>query len=300
MYIDSVTGILLAVPNISTGRSSAILRSFSDAAVGRGVTLLDSSSDVDHDRSVVTLAGRQGVLAVAVAAAVGTAVESIDLSANRGVHPHVGVVDVAPIVYLDRESRGAACAEALVLGSLIGDELGLPVFLYGEISGGRSRSELRRGGAAGLGDRVGKGLVKPDFGPSKMDSAAGATLVAARPPLVALNFVLEPTARLEHAKAAAAEIRETEGGGFVGVRALGLELQEQGLIQVSCNIEDHHAVSIAEILGRIESHSAVSHGELIGLAPEAEISELIGLLAMPGLDPEKRSIEGSLRLSGID
>ena len=114
---------------------------------------------------------------------------------QRGSHPHVGALDVAPVVYLDAARRGAACAAALVVGEELG-RAGLPVFLYGELAGGRSRAELRHGGLAALTERIAAAELKPDFGPPRPDPRTGATLVGARPPLVAFNLELASPATL--------------------------------------------------------------------------------------------------------
>jgi glutamate formiminotransferase / 5-formyltetrahydrofolate cyclo-ligase len=200
---------LLAVPNVSEGRDRATIDEVARAFSCAGARLLDVHSDPDHHRSVFTLAGEPGRLAHAVLAGTRTAVASVDLSAHDGIHPRVGAVDVAPIVYLDRADRGSACAEALVLADLLGAELALPVFLYGELAQGRTRAELRRGGPAALANRVASGELRPDFGPPTVDPEQGAVLVAARPPLVAFNVELAPPATLEVARAIAARIRES-------------------------------------------------------------------------------------------
>ena len=163
-------------------------------------------------------------LAQAVLSGAAEAIRRVDLAAHEGIHPRVGAVDVAPIVYLDPGDRGAACAEALVLGDLLGDELELPVFLYGELAQGRTRAELRRGGPAALAKRIQSGELRPDFGPNELHPTAGAVLVAARPPLVAFNVELAPPATLEDAKAIAARIREGGPEGLESVRAIGLWL----------------------------------------------------------------------------
>ena len=150
------------------------------AAGTGGVRLLDVHSDGDHHRTVFTLAGRPGDLADALLRGAKETVEHIDIGDGRGEHPHVGAVDVAPIVYLDARARGAACVEALVVADRIGEELSVPVLLYGELSGGRTRAELRRGGSARLRERIETGELRPDFGPARLHPSAGATLVAAR------------------------------------------------------------------------------------------------------------------------
>src|SRR3954447_24229073 len=139
----------MAVPNVSEGRDPARIAAIG-AAFGPGARLLDTHSDPDHGRSVFTLAAPQGELARALVNGARAAVENIDLTRHAGEHPHVGAIDVAPVVYRGPEQRGAACAEALTAAALLADELGLPVYLYGELAGGRERHELRRGGLGSL------------------------------------------------------------------------------------------------------------------------------------------------------
>src|SRR4051794_34803221 len=135
----------MAVPNVSEGRDARSIAAIGQAFAS-GARLLDTHSDPDHGRSVYTLAAPQGQLARALVEGARAAVARIDLTRHRGDHPHVGALDVAPVVYRGPEQRGAACAEALTAAALLADELGLPVYLYGELAGGRERHELRRGG----------------------------------------------------------------------------------------------------------------------------------------------------------
>lgn len=231
--------ILLAVPNLST----------SDPAIAAeaGPRAVDVHRDDDHGRTVLTLAGDDLLDQVVLAARV--AVERIDLRTQTGQHPRVGVIDVAPVVFTEPEDRGAACAQALVLADRLGEEAGLPVFLYGLLAGGRTRAQLRLGGVH---------EAPPDFGPPEIDPCRGAVLVAARPPLVAFNLELASG----DAKAVARAIR---GGPL---RALGMVIRD-GVEQVSCNVEDHRALPLAELLARVEAHAPVSAAELVGLAPAA-------------------------------
>jgi len=140
---------LLAVPNVSEGRDLDVLDAIGAAFEAGGARLLDRHEDADHHRAVFTLAGGPGALAAAVLHGAREALARIDLTRHAGEHPRVGAIDVAPIVYLDDASRGAACAEALVLADLLG-RVGLPVYLYGALAGGRTRAELRRGGPQAL------------------------------------------------------------------------------------------------------------------------------------------------------
>lgn len=257
---------LLGIPNVSEGRDRAAIDAIAKAFDAR---LLDVHTDPDHHRTVFTLAGEPGGLAQAVLSGAAEAVRQVDLGAHEGIHPRVGAVDVAPIVYLDPGDRGVACAEALVLGDRLGHELELPVFLYGELAQGRTRAELRRGGPAALANRIQSGELRPDFGPKELHPTAGAVLVAARPPLVAFNVELAPPATLEDAKAIAARIREGGPEGLESVRAIGLWLSARDVAQVSTNVEDHRATPLVRVIDAIARHATPSQAELVGLAPRA-------------------------------
>jgi glutamate formiminotransferase len=260
--------VLVAVPNVSEGRDEETLDAIGAAFAAGGARLLDRHADPDHHRAVYTLAAPPGTLHEALAAGAREAIARIDLTRHAGLHPHVGAVDIAPVVNATAQQRGAAAAEALVLADALG-ELGLPVFLYGALAGGRARAELRAGGTAGLAQRMADGL-RPDFGPATLHPTAGATLVAARPPLVAFNLELGPQATGADARAIARAIREGGAEGLPGLRAIGLTLAARGdVAQVSCNVEDHRALPLARLLEAVERHAPVAEAELVGLAPDA-------------------------------
>jgi glutamate formiminotransferase / 5-formyltetrahydrofolate cyclo-ligase len=312
------TRILLAVPNVSEGRDPATIEAIgaafashdgdADAAGVAGVRLLDVHSDADHHRSVFTLAGGPTQLADSLLQGAQSAVERIDVMARAngaaseaGAHPHVGAIDVVPLVYLNSEARGAACAEALVVADRIGEQLGVPVFLYGELAGGGTRStraELRRGGVAGLAARMAApagapGARRPDFGPSRMHPSAGATLVAAREPLVAFNLQLRAPAGVADAHRIAALIRDGGEHGLPGVRAIGVALGE-GVAQVSMNVERPLELSLAEVVEAVSKHAPVASAELVGLAPRAALAGFPEELVPPGFDPARHVIENAL------
>jgi glutamate formiminotransferase len=228
--------------------------------------VLDVHADADHHRAVFTLAGEPGDLHRALIAGARVAIERIDLGAHAGVHPRVGALDVAPIVHRTEAERGAACAEALLLGHRLGRDLGLPVYLYGALAGGRARAALRRPGALDQ--------LAPDYGPRTPHATAGATLVAARAPLVAFNVELAPPATLADAKRIAALIREGGEEGLPGVRALGLQLASNGLVQISTNVEDPARATAGMVVAAVERHAEVSGAELVGLAPAAAIADV--------------------------
>ncbi len=332
--------ILLAVPNVSEGRDAATVAAIAAAFAGRssiggeigqepvggpapalrpgGVRLLDVHADSDHHRAVFTLAGPPGALADALLGGARAALERIDVMtgpstsgrSEAGQHPHVGAVDVVPVVYLEEGARGAACAEALVVADRIGEELSVPVFLYGALAGGRARAELRRGGARGLAERIGAGL-RADFGPAAMHVRAGATLVAARPPLVAFNLQLAPGATVADARRIAGLIREGGEEGLVGLRAIGVELRrassdrsaadatpgtpaEGAVGQVSMNVERPAELPLARVVQAVRRHAEVASGELVGLAPRAALEGFPEEVPLPGFDPARHLIENAL------
>jgi glutamate formiminotransferase len=264
---------LLAVPNVSEGRDAATLAAIR-AAFGDGV--LDVHTDPDHHRTVFTIAGEPGELAAAVLRGADVALRRIDLTAHEGVHPRVGALDVAPIVHLTDGDRGAAVAEALVLADELGRR-GVPVHLYNELGGGRTRAQLRRDITA----------FTPDFGPDALHATAGATLVTARPPLVAFNVIVD--APLETARAIAARIREGGPEGLPSVRALGVPVA--GGAQVTTNIEDHRASTPAQVVAAVARHAPVLRAELVALAPQAAFRDWPGDVE---IDPI-RTIEAALR-----
>jgi glutamate formiminotransferase len=277
---------LLAYPNVSDGRDGETI-----AAVARafGPALLDVHSDPDHHRSAFTLAAPPGELAATVVAGAAEAVARIAIDAHDGVHPRVGVLDVAPIVHVDPADRGAACAEALVLADRLASELGLPILLYGALAGGRTRAELRRGGPQELARRITAGELTPDFAPAGWTRAAplhltaGATLVAARPPLIAFNLLLADGVTLQAARATAAAIREGGRDGLPAVRAIGLWLDSQGRAQVSTNLDDWSATSPAQVTAAVAAHVAIAEAELVGLAPRAAFADFPDTVALTGL-----------------
>jgi glutamate formiminotransferase / 5-formyltetrahydrofolate cyclo-ligase len=257
---------LVAVPNVSEGRDETVLDAIG-AAFATHAAVLHRSADEDHHRSVFFLSGEPGRLHRALAAGAAEAAARIDLRSHAGLHPRVGALDVAPVVFLEECDRGVAIAEALLAADAIGAE-GIPVFLYGELAGGRTRAELRRGGPEGLAERG----TPPDYGPPDLHPTAGATLVAARPPLIAFNLELAPPASLDDARATAAAIRQGGSDGLPGVRALGLHLERRDVVQVSTNIEDHRAVTATDVLAAVSRRHPVARAELVAPAPEAALA----------------------------
>jgi len=257
---------LIAVPNVSEGRDTRALEAIGEAFASAGAEVLDVHADPDHHRAVFTLDAPQGTLATALERGVEEALKRIDIKDHPGVHPHVGAVDVVPVVHRTPYERGAAVAEALVVADALG-ALGLPVFLYGALGAGRTRAQLRKGGPLELARRLDAQELEPDFGPPHIHPTGGAALVAARPPLVAFNLELAPPANEQDAKRIAATLREGGAEGLQGVRAIGLTLPARAHVaQVSFNVEN--ATPLATLVDAVRRHAEVAEAELVGLAPK--------------------------------
>ena len=285
-----MTRPLESVPNFSEGRDPATIDALAAALQSGGARLLDVHSDADHNRSVYTLVGSAEALVESLVAGIACAAERIDLRRHEGAHPRIGAADVVPLVPLADEDEERARQAAVELAGRVGEELGLPVFLYGELGEGRGPAFFRRGGPGELQRRVDAGEVVPASGPLRLSEQAGGVLVGMRRPLIAFNVNLRGS--LEAAREVAAVVRET-GGGFPGVRALGIELPSAGLVQVSMNVEDWEAAALHEIVERVEREAA-SHGadvvgsELVGLMPAGAAAAAAGAaLRIDGFDPSR-------------
>jgi len=277
---------LESVPNFSEGRDQATIDAIGDA-LSAHARLLDVHADADHNRSVFTLVGSEEELVAALAAGVAVAIERIDLRAHAGAHPRIGAADVVPLVPLRPEDFERAQAAAVAVGERLG-ALGLPVFLYAPPE--RGPAYYRRGGTGELQRRLDAGELVADFGPRELHASAGGVIVGARRPLIAFNVNLRGS--LEVARAVASVVRE-KGGGFPGVRALGLDLPSAGLVQVSMNVEDWEAAALHDIVDRIAAEAeargaAVVGSELVGLMPAGAAAAAAGaMLRIDGFDASR-------------
>jgi len=281
---------LESVPNFSEGRDRGTIAAI-EAALAAHAEVLDAHADADHNRSVFTLVGSDEALGDALLAGVACAIERIDLRRHEGAHPRIGAADVVPIVPLRPAQMVLARRCAQAVAGRIAAELALPVFLYGESAAGRGPAFFRRGGPEELQRRIDAGELAPDYGPSRLHPNAGGAIVGARRPLVAFNVNLRG-ASLGVAREIAALVRE-RGGGYPGVRALGLELPRAGIVQVSMNVEDYEAAALHEIVARVaaeaESRGAeVAGSELVGLMPAAAAVAAAGaILRIDGFDASR-------------
>ncbi len=262
---------LESVPNASEGRDRSVVEAIGAAYATAGALLLDTHTDVDHHRAVHTLLGPEddAVLVDALVAGIAEACSRIDLRRHDGIHPRIGAADVVPLVPLVPADLPRACEAARALAARVGEELGLPVFLYGEVGGGRRPAFFRRGGPEVLQARIDAGELAPDAGPARLDPGAGGVLVGARAPLAAFNLLVEP-ADVEIARSIAVAVRASSGG-MKGVQAIGLRLPSSGRVQVSMNVVDLDAAPLHEVVARVRDLAS-------SLGARAVAGELVGLL----------------------
>jgi glutamate formiminotransferase len=272
---------LECVPNVSEGRSPEVVAElFAAVSSVPGVRLLDASSDPDHNRSVLTLAGEPDALHEGLLALYEVALREIDLNRHQGVHPRVGAVDVTPFVPLAGTSMAVAVAAAERLGAAVAERFGLAVYLYEQaarVPERRRLADIRRGGFEGFPARLSDPAWAPDYGPARVHPTAGVTVIGARFFLIAFNVVLE-TADLAVARAIASRVREA-GGGLQAVRAMG--------------------VSLERVRREAEAEGTrVLETEVVGLVPEAAVwGTLREALQCPVLGGE-RALEERLRVPG--
>lgn len=265
------------VPNFSEGRRREVVDQILDAiAAVPGVTLLDREMDADHNRSVLTFAGEPEPVMEAAFRAIAKAATLIDLNHHSGQHPRMGAADVVPFVPVEGVTLDDCAEMARKVGKRVGEELGIPVFLYEAAATTPARTSLadvRRGEFEGLRTAIGKDPArKPDFGPEHIHATAGATAIGARRFLVAFNANLD-TPDIRVAKAIAAAIRE-QSGGLKNVRALGFSIENGRRAQVSMNLVNVEATPIHRVLALVRDEAArhgaaISGCEVVGLIPES-------------------------------
>jgi glutamate formiminotransferase len=272
--------LLQCIPNFSEGRRKEVIEQIADAVRGvGGVRLLDVAPNADHNRTVLTFVGPPEAVAEAAFAATAQAVKLINMEEQKGEHPRIGAMDVVPFVPVSGMSMDDAVGIANEVGKRIAEELSVPVYLYAMAATTPARKRLpdvRQGQYEGLKESIGQPERKPDYGEARMHPTAGATAVGARPPLIAFNVNLGTT-NLQIAKNIAKGLRESSGG-LVNVQALGVDLAEQGMVQVSMNLLDYTRTPIhrAYELVRVEAERygvSVVGSEIVGLLP---LDALIG------------------------
>ncbi len=296
-------GLIECVPNFSEGRREEVVDEIV-RAIGQieGVTVLDHSRDETHNRSVVTFAGSAEPMVRAATAAVGRALELIDMEQHTGAHPRIGAVDVIPFVPLGTTTLEECADLARRFGEQIATRFDLPVFLYGAAAlrpDRRRLADVRRGQYEGLREEIGTNPKRaPDYGPARLHPRGGAVAVGARKPLIAFNINLR-TDELAVAIKIANMVRESSGG-MPAVQAMGVLLENPGMppmAQVSTNLVDWERTGISQVVREVrrlarEAGTEIDHCELIGLAPTGALLKV----AADALGLEAFSTEQALEL----
>jgi glutamate formiminotransferase len=270
--------VIECIPNISEGRRQDVLDACAEAIRATGARLLDVKPDATHNRTVFTFAGNREAVTSAVMALVERAVALIDLRQHTGEHPRLGAVDVVPFVPIAGATMADCVALAREVGADVASRFSLPVYLYEEAAAAphrRNLEDIRRGEFEGLPAKMQRAEWAPDFGPGAPHPSAGATVIGARMPLIAYNINLA-TDRLDVAKKIAAAVRQSSGG-FRFVKAMGLELADRRIVQVSMNLTNFEKTPIFRVFEVIKREAArygvaVLESEIVGLVPQAALT----------------------------
>jgi glutamate formiminotransferase len=297
-----MAALIECIPNVSEGRRGDVVASLAEAALRAApdVVLLDRTSDVDHNRSVLTFLGEGEGLVVAMTALVGAALDAIDLRKHAGAHPRLGAVDVIPFVPVRGATTADCVALAKTLGRTLADRYGLPVYLYEDAASRPDRQNLaniRKGEFEGLAKKMEDPAWKPDFGPSAPHPSGGAVVIGARAPLIAYNIHLA-TADLAVADRIAKAIRHLSGG-YRFVKAMGVKLEARGQVQVSINMTNFEKTPLHRVFETVRSEAerqgvAVVGSEIVGLVPQAALLAAAAHYLRLEADPGPQVLENKL------
>ncbi|HEX5070815.1 MAG TPA: glutamate formimidoyltransferase [Vicinamibacterales bacterium] len=295
--------VIECVPNISEGRRADVLDACAVAVREAGARLLDVKPDASHNRTVYTFAGEARQVSDAVLALIGCAISRIDLRQHKGEHPRMGAVDVVPFIPIEDVTMADCVAIAAEVGAEVARRHNLPVYLYEEAArqpGRRNLEDIRRGEFEGLGAKMQKPEWAPDFGPSAPHPSAGAVVIGARMPLIAYNINLA-TNRLDVAKRIAAAVRHSSGG-LRYVKAMGIALNDRGIVQVSMNLTNFEKTPVARVFELVKREAArdgvaILESEIVGLIPSAALTDAAAwYLQVEGFSGEQ-ILENRLRKS---
>ncbi len=273
--------ILMCVPNISEGENLEIVEVVvNEVRQVDGVKLLDYSSDADHNRSVLTYLGEPEQVLEATKKMAVKALELIDMRNHKGSHPRMGAVDVVPFIPIRNVATEEAVEIVRSFGRFVGN-LGIPVYYYEDAATRPERVSLvkvRKGEYEGLGEKLKDRDWVPDEGPATFIPESGSVQTAARFPLIALNVNLRTT-DLSIAQTIAEGVRHINGG-YRFVRAMGLSLEDEGMVQVSMNLTNYIKTPIPRVLETIRSEAArygvnVAESELVGPVPLGAMEEVL-------------------------
>jgi glutamate formiminotransferase len=296
------SGAIECVPNVSEGRRLDVVARMADAirAVS-GVRLLNASSDPAHNRSVFTFVGSSSAVQAGVLALFERAIADVDLREHRGEHPRLGAVDVVPFVPIEGVTMADCVALAREVGAEVAARFDLPVYLYEDAASTPARrnlEDIRRGEFEGLAAKMQQPDWKPDFGPAHPNPSAGASVVGARMALIAYNINLA-TNRLDVAKKIAAAIRQSSGG-LRFVKAMGVDLAERGIVQVSMNLTNYEKTPVFRVFELVKREAArygvsVLESEIVGLIPSAALTATAAWYLQADTFTDSQVLENKLR-----
>ena len=270
--------IIECVPNISEGRRADVIDGIAEVLrTVPGLRVLDVQSDASHNRSVFTLAGDAEAMRAGVPKLFEHALAAIDLRSHKGEHPRLGAVDVVPFIPIEGVTMDACVQLAKTVAADVAARFSLPIYLYEDASSNPARKNLediRRGEFEGLAAKMTQPAWAPDYGPATPHQTAGAAVIGARMPLVAYNINLA-TDRLDVAKQIASAIRMSSGG-LRYVKAMGIALDDSGIVQVSMNLTNYEKTPIFRVFDLVKREAArygvnVLDSEIVGLVPAAAL-----------------------------
>jgi len=274
--------IIECVPNVSEGRRHDVINRLAETLKAvPGLRVLDVQSDPAHNRSVFTLAGDAAAMTAGIPKLFEGAMAAVDLTTHKGEHPRLGAVDVTPFIPIDGITMAECVALAKSIAEDVASRFSLPVYLYEEASTNplrRNLEDIRRGEFEGLAAKMAKPGWAPDYGPSVPHPTAGAAVIGARMPLIAYNINLN-TNRLDVAKKIASAIRMSSGG-LRYVKAMGIPLEDRGLVQVSMNLTNYEKTPIFRVFDLVKREAerygvTVLESEIVGLVPAAALRQSV-------------------------
>jgi glutamate formiminotransferase len=274
--------VIECVPNVSEGRRTDLVQRLAGSLEAvPGLSVLDVQSDASHNRSVFTLAGDAEALAVGIPKLFEGAIAAIDLRSHQGEHPRLGAVDVVPFIPIEGVTMEGCVQLAKRVAADVASRFSLPVYLYEEASGNPARKNLediRRGEFEGLAAKMAQPAWAPDYGPATPHPTAGATVIGARMPLIAYNINLA-THRLDVARKIAAAVRMSSGG-LRYVKAMGIPLEDRGIVQVSMNLTNYEKTPIFRVFDLVKREAErygvqVLESEIVGLVPAAALRQSV-------------------------
>ena len=293
--VKKMNKILECVPNFSEGRDVIKIERIANVFRAKeNVKLLDYSNDTDHNRMVVTIIGEPEAVKDCIIKAVGIAIEVIDLTKHHGQHPRIGAADVIPFIPLNGMTMDETNVLAKEVGKTLAEKYHLPIYFYEKSASSEHRQNLaaiRKGSFEGLAEKMKQPEWKPDLGPDKPHPTAGASVVGARMPLIAFNVNLQTT-DFNIADKIAKKVRFI-GGGLPCCKAIGIDLKDRGMTQVSMNLTDYTQTGIHQTVEMVRTEAqqfgvSIAGCELVGLVPlQAVVDTVSSYLGLEGFSAEK-------------